>query len=146
MNDIDSHELMLWSLLVGAMLIDNDTRQSVSSKLSPEDVPKQFADVWQCLIAGDKQGVRQCATGWRLEPWNDGTIPAVVRKLQEMALKRFLDAAHARMHFGASGLTPEQFKEKLHTLINRIEARELAIAKAKGMKPKTPDCNPPKTE
>jgi hypothetical protein len=40
------------------------------------------------------------------------------------------------MHFGASGLTPEQFKEKLHTLINRIEARELAIAKAKGLKPK----------
>ena len=143
MNEIDSHELMLWSLLVGAMLIDNDTRLSVSSKLATEDVPKQFQDIWTCLTTGDKGGVRQCAVGWRLEPWNDGTIPAVVRKLQELALKRFLDAANSRMRFGASGLTSEQFKEKIQHLLNQIEARELAIAKSRGMKPKTPDCNPP---
>jgi hypothetical protein len=136
MNEIDSHELMLWSLLVGAMLIDNDTRLSVSSKLATEDVPKPFQDIWQSLTTGDKQGVRQCAIGWRLEPWNDGTIPAVTRKLQELALKRFLDAANSKMRFGASGLTSEQFKEKIQNLLNQIEVRELAIAKARSLKPK----------
>lgn len=126
-DEITSHELMLWSLLIGAMLTNDTLRKEVGSKLAIDDVPKPYTDVWRALVDGDKEGVRQCAVGWKLEVGKDGTIPAVVRKLQELAFQRFIGNARMRVEFGASGLTPAEFKEKLVRLVNRIEQREAAL-------------------
>jgi hypothetical protein len=126
----DNNDHRLWYMLLGAMLASQPVRKSAIGKITYADVPKGPDELWRWIEAGDAEAVRGCVRGMKVDVWDDGVLPSLIRHLQEQAMGVLCENMIARAQFTRLQ-KPEELRDKFMKMASVLDARVESLAKSR---------------